>query len=254
MNDEEGSSQTRSTKTLPTWLIATGILLILGSVALAVRLIWEMTSLTWKYGPQMVGFSLAHGSGALFFIFPIMLAGWLLASICTIIVWKAKRNRVLKRSWIALGSALLTLAVLSLPQSFWNELFVGQLASSPHAAELLVYAAGVEGNNTVVRGLLKRGVPINATDSYGNTALHLAAGAGKLELVSYLIAQGAEINAVNLFGDSPLESAIANQQITVEQVLTSHGAKDLKGDAEQRDRATKAIVRREIEEMNANRK
>jgi hypothetical protein len=57
-----------------------------------------------------------------------------------------------------------------------------------------------------------------------------------------------------LYGDSPLESAIANQQIAVEQVLTSHGAKDLKGDAEQRDRASKAIARRDIEEMNANRK
>jgi hypothetical protein len=255
MNDQKGFSQAQPTKTLPSWLIATGILLILGSVALAVRLIWEMTSLTWKYGPQMIGFSLAHGPwGALLFIFPIALCVWLLASLCTIIVWKVKHKRVLNRSWIVLGSAVLTLALLSLPQSFWNELFVGQLAKSPHAAELLVYAAGVEGNNKVVHGLLKRGVQVNATDREGNTALHFAASAGRSELVTYLIAQGADINAVNLYGDSPLERAIANHQTEVEQVLTSRGAKDLKGDAAQRDRASKAIVQRDIEEMNANRK
>jgi hypothetical protein len=40
----------------------------------------------------------------------------------------------------------------------------------------------------------------------------------------------------------------------VVQVLSAHGGKDLKGDAEQRDRASKEIVHRDIEEMNSGRR
>ena len=123
--------QPAAPKTLPLMMLAVGFVLMLGSVILAGRLIWEMTSLTWQYGPQMIGFSLAHGPGALLFLFPLALFVWLLASACTVIVWKAKRKVVRNRSWIALGSAVLALGLLSLPQGFWNVIFVGKMAASP---------------------------------------------------------------------------------------------------------------------------
>ena len=69
--------------------------------------------------------------------------------------------------------------------------------------------------------------------------------------MGYLIGKGADVNAVNLYGDSPLERASANHRMDVVQVLSEHGGKDLKGDAEQRDRASKEIVHRDIEEMNS---
>ena len=106
----------------------------------------------------------------------------------------------------------------------------------------------------MVRGLLRRGVPIDVTDREGNTPLHFAAGAGKTELVGYLIGKGADVNAVNLYGDSPLERASANHRMDVVQVLSAHGGKDIKGDAEQRDRASKEIVHRDIEQMNSGRR
>ncbi len=74
------------------------------------------------------------------------------------------------------------------------------------------------------------------------------------ELVGYLIGKGADVNAVNLYGDSPLERASANHRMDVVQVLSEHGGKDIKGDAEQRDRASKEIVHRDIEEMNSGRR
>ncbi len=245
MPEATNLQQPAAAKTLPLIMLAVGFVFMLGSVALAGRLIWEMTALTWQYGPQMIGFSLAHGPGALLFLFPFALFVWLLASACTVILWKAKRKVVRNRSWIALGSAVLALGLLLLPQGFWNMIFVGKMAASPRAPELLVYAAG-EGQDRVVRGLLQRGVPINARDREGNTPFTLP-----LELVAYLIGKGADVNAVNLYGDSPLERASANHRMDVVQVLSAHGGKDLKGDAEQRDRASKEIVHRDIEEMNS---
>ena len=253
MREATNLQQPAAAKTLPLIMLAVGFVFMLGSVALAGRLIWEMTALTWQYGPQMIGFSLAHGPGALLFLFPLALFVWLLASVCTVIVWKAKRKVVRNRSWTALCSAVLALGLLLLPQGFWNMIFVGKMAASPRAPELLVYAAG-EGQDRVVRGLLQRGVPIDARDREGNTPLHFAAGAGKTELVAYLIGKGADVNAVNLYGDSPLERASANHRMDVVQVLAAHGGKDLKGDAEQRDRASKEIVHRDIEEMNSGRR
>lgn len=242
-----------ATKSLPLVLLAIGCVLMLGSLVLAGRLIWEMTSLTWQRGPQMIGFSLAHRLGVLLFLFPLGLAIWLIASLCAVVVWKVKRRAVRTQSWVALGSAVLVLALLSLPQGFWNTLFVGKLATSSHASELLVYAAG-EGNARVVRGLLDRGLPVDARDREGNTPLHFAAGAGNAELAAYLIGRGADVNAVNLYGDSPLERATENHRMDVVQVLAAHGGKDLKGDEEQRQRAAKEIVDRDIQEMNSNRK
>ena len=239
-------------KTLPFWLFVVGIVLILGSLTLAARLIWEMTLLTWRRGPQMVGFSLARGLGVLLLLFPLALFVWLPGALCTVIIWKLRRKSVLKRSWLAIGSAGLRLGLLLLPQSFLNRIFIGQLAGSPHAAELLVRAAGVDGDSQVVHGLLEHGVKVNATDREGNTALHLAARAGRMDVVSYLIAQGADINAVNAYGDSPVAWAADSHQTVAEQMLKAHGGKCLRGDAEQRERASHAFVKREIEEMNAN--
>jgi hypothetical protein len=47
--------QPAAPKILPLMLMGIGFVLMFGSVVLAGRLIWEMTSLTWLYGPQMIG-------------------------------------------------------------------------------------------------------------------------------------------------------------------------------------------------------
>lgn len=145
--------------------------------------------------------------------------------------------------------ALAVLGLLSIPQGFWNTVFVGRLAHGPHAATQLVYSAGC-GEKRIVDGLLKRGVPVNATNHEGSTALHYAAGAGETQIVADLIDSGANVNAINLWGNSPLHNALANHQTATAQLLTVHGAKDIQGDEQQRDRAAHEIVRRDIERMN----
>jgi hypothetical protein len=67
------ADQSYSSKTLSVPVLILGICAILGSAMLAGRLIWEMTLLTWERGPQMIGFTLAHGAGVLLFFAPVCL-------------------------------------------------------------------------------------------------------------------------------------------------------------------------------------
>src|SRR5262245_11485814 len=66
---------------LPRWLLICGWLGVPGTLALAARLVWEQTLLTWDYGPQMVGFSLAHGYGGLLLVFPLLLFPWVFTAV-----------------------------------------------------------------------------------------------------------------------------------------------------------------------------
>lgn len=250
MHEQADPSQTKITKTFSFISIIVGVFLTLGTAVLAGRLIWEMTSLTWQYGPQMIGFSLMHGPGALLILFPFALSIWLCVSLVTIVVWKLKGYRIRTKSWSIFCLAITVVVLLLLPQDVWSILFINKLARSPYASEFLVSAAG-SGESLTVHSLLKHGIPINATNREGSTALHYAAGAGESKLVTYLIDQGANVNAVNLYGDSPLENALSNHKIATANILSEHGGKDLKGDKEQRQRASQQIVSRDIEEMNS---
>ena len=244
------AEQSYASKTLSVPVLILGICVMLGSALLAGRLIWEMTLLTWERGPQMIGFSLAHGAGALLFVAPVCLLLWILACLCTAIAWKIRKKNVQRETWIALGAAALVLMILLIPSNFWDRIFIGKLASSSHSAEFLIRAAG-SGEQGIVKALLERGISPNATDRQGNTALHSAAAMGRTEIVVYLMDKGADVNAVNLYGDSPLERASANHQQQVIQFLSAKGAKDIRGDEAQRQRASQEIVSRDIEEMNS---
>src|SRR5580704_14200389 len=62
------------------WLLVLGVIPLIGTALLAGRLIWEQTVWTWERGPQMVGFSLAHGSSAVLLFAPFF--AWLLGNNC----------------------------------------------------------------------------------------------------------------------------------------------------------------------------
>ncbi|MGB6975863.1 MAG: ankyrin repeat domain-containing protein [Gammaproteobacteria bacterium] len=63
-----------------------------------------------------------------------------------------------------------------------------------------------------------------ATDSYGNTALHLAAAGGHVELVKQLLAEGVNLEACDYNGDTPLHCAAMRGQDKVVKVLIEAGA------------------------------
>lgn len=197
----------------------------------------------------MVGFSLAHGYAAPLILSPFLLSLWVLLSLIILCIWKIKRYTIARSTFVLVLAAVGVLGILSIPQSFFDWMFVDHLVHSPEASKLFVYAAA-EGEKRVVDGMLQRGIRPDVRDASGNTALHMAAGAGQLEMATLLVERQAPVNAINLYGDSPLAFASANHHGDVQKLLEQHGGKVIQGDAEQRERATHEIVRKQIEEMH----
>ena len=234
---------------LPLWMCAAGVTFFVGATVLFARLIWEETVLTWERGPQMVGFSLAHGGGAILLLFPALLFFWLIV-VVALSVWSViRRRRVSRTRWAGIGASVLLLLLGSLPEGFWQRAFVSRMAASQHSGDLLFYAA-CRGDLGTVQGLITRGVPVNATDrAYWKTALHCAASAGDIRIVRYLTSKAANVNAVDRAGDSPLELAISNHQEATTNLLTELGAKRIQGSEEQKQKAIHDQVQEDIESL-----
>ena len=235
------------------WLLALGAVPLIGTALLATRLIWEQTVWTWERGPQMVGFSLAHGSGAVLLLAPFLLALWGAIALVLIVVNLIRKRRTDTPTYIAFGSALLLFGLLSVPSGVWQRLFIRQMAASPRAGDLLIYAAYDKDFRTV-KAMLSHGVSINATDhSERRTALHAAAIAGDLRTIQFLVSNGADVNAMDRAGDSPAELAASREHQECVSFLHEHGGEQIHGDEAQHQKAIEDKVRDDIEEMNRSR-
>jgi ankyrin repeat protein len=78
----------------------------------------------------------------------------------------------------------------------------------------------------MIRHLISRGVPVNATDRYGNTPLHYAARTDHVEAMQALLDAGAEVDPVNEEGITPLRQLFLKQPFNVDAIdlLLSRGA------------------------------
>jgi hypothetical protein len=230
-------------------LIFSGILLVSFAAVFMVRIVWEETLLTLRDGPQMVGFSLAHGSWVFLLFAPILLALWFLMAFITMIGSLWRRRRLSKGLWLTLAAAAIVLGVVSLPEAFWQSMFIGSFAKSEHAADLMTYAAA-EGDVRTVRGYLNHGVPLEGRNYEGSTATFTAAAGGSVQVLEMLASMGANLSAVNSFGDSPLAAARGNHHDAAAALLKAKGAVLIEGTPEQRQAASHAIVQRDIERMS----
>lgn len=68
------------------------------------------------------------------------------------------------------------------------------------------------------------GVPVDLTDSSGNTLLMLGAYHGHAAVVAGLAERGADVDALNDRGQSPLAGAVFKGEDEVVAVLLAHGA------------------------------
>jgi hypothetical protein len=248
-NGAEGRDTRGTTRSFKA-LVSVGVAASVFTAILAGRMVWEETSLTIQQGPQMLGFSLAHGSGVVLFLAPVVFLLWILAAIVVLVVCLLRKTPLSRWYWLTLGSAVGIVGILSIPPVFWQWSLIGIFAGSPHAADLMVYDAA-EGDLRTVRGYLEHGVPLTATSDEGSTATFSAAAGGSLPVIEMLASRGADLNATNLYGNSPLEAATENKHYNVATFLKAHGASQIHGTPEQREAASEFIVRRDIERENS---
>jgi hypothetical protein len=163
-----------------------------------------------------------------------------------IIVSSIRRRSLASKVWTIFVAAVMVLAVLSLPEVFWQYIFIDKFAKSTHASELMTYDAA-EGCTRTVRAYLAHGVPLEARNYEGSTAAFTAAAGGSVPVLQLLASSGADLSATNSYGDSPLEAAIENKHDAAVAFLRARGAKQIQGTPEQRNAASDAIVRKEIE-------
>ena len=247
--DDSSEVQRRDLARLPLWIIGSGAIVFIGSATLAGRLIWEQTVWTWERGPQMVGFSLAHGSAAILLLAPFLLVIWTAVVAVLTVRSLIKKDGIAGKRWVGLGLAVSLLVLWGLPEGFWQRVFIGRMAASPRAGDLLLYAA-YRGDLGTVRGLVSHGVPIDATDHfYWRGAAHGAAAAGDLPILRYLVSNGANINALDRSGDSPLEVAASANRVEAVKFLTESGAKRIRGDEAQRQKAIDDQVQESTDEL-----
>lgn len=198
---------------------------LIGTALLAGRLIWEQTVWTWELGPQWWAFHWLMGM-ALFFCWPLSrLHFWGAVALVLIVANLVKKRRTDIPTYLAFGLALLLFGLLSVPSGVWQRLFIREMASSPRAGDLLIYAAYYKDFRTV-KAMLSHGVPITATDhDEWRTALHAAAIAGDLRTVRFLVSNGADVNAVDRSGDSPAELAASRGHQDCKAFLQEHGGR-----------------------------
>jgi ankyrin repeat protein len=119
---------------------------------------------------------------------------------------------------------------------------VGGPAVTPlHAAAGVGYAEGFAANShryapagllAAVKYLVEEtGADVNAADHEGNTALHMAAARGDVEMIKYLVSKGADVTRVNREGQTTADMANGPVQRTQPfpealKLLESLGAKN----------------------------
>ncbi|XP_050235914.1 ankyrin repeat-containing protein P16F5.05c [Mercurialis annua] len=75
-----------------------------------------------------------------------------------------------------------------------------------------------------IKSLASFGVSLDSKDSFGRTALHMAAANGHLTIVEYLISQEVDLNASNEENNTPLHWACLNGRVEVVKKLILAGA------------------------------
>ena len=210
------------------WLVRIGFVLLLGSSALAARLIWEQTVWSWEQGPQMVGFSLVHGSGVFLLLFPLLLVCWLLIAVMYLLLHWRNRGLLWWTCLIATALSAVPLGLCSLPYGFWQRLFVERLSNGPYAGQFFVHAAAV-GDLATVETFVAHGLPLNIRNRRGQTALHGAAVQGHTKVIQYLISAGADVNSTDRMGHSPLHIATSEHHEESAKLLADHGAVTIEG-------------------------
>ena len=88
----------------------------------------------------------------------------------------------------------------------------------------LLLVSAEKGNARIIEKLIKNGTDINAAETSGNTALHLAVIRANLEVAKALLKSGADVNRRNNMGRTALHFAAEAGKQEMIEILKQHGA------------------------------
>jgi hypothetical protein len=204
------------------WIIA-GYVFVAGAALLVGRIVYEETLLTWRNGPQMVGFAMAHG--ALPFVVDAGLIGLLggsLWAIASLVLLFRKRSRIPLTDWIPLVCLCLLATLLFVPYETWEEVTVRIAGPGSHGSVFMLQAAA-HGRRRMVLYFLRKGYDVNYEDSGGTTPLSAAAVGGDQGMMNLLVSRGADANRQNRWGENALMAASETGQLEAVKNLLQKG-------------------------------
>lgn len=192
---DEPSTTQATQQALPLWIRFLGWVSLPGTFLFAARLVYEETILTWREGPQMVGFSLAHLYSGLFLLFLLsaLLSNiFLLCAVVVLCLRLIHRRRLPILDWFLICVVFVCVGLSYVPYSAWKLALAGVLGPGRHGSENLSLAAAT-GELRLVKTLVESGVPVDAPNSAGTTALNAACVGRQIEVARYLLARGADL-------------------------------------------------------------
>ena len=127
-------------------------------------------------------------------------------------------------------------------------------------AELMDLAARLfdwarSGDAATLAAYVDAGVPVNLTNTNGDTLVMLAAYYGHESAVAALIARGADVDRHNNRGQTPLAGAVFKNETTIMELLLRAGADPLAGSPSALETARffgKARIARQLEQHRAS--
>ncbi|KAH9816463.1 ankyrin repeat-containing domain protein [Melampsora americana] len=87
-----------------------------------------------------------------------------------------------------------------------------------------MFDAARSGNLNLLKSAIESGLPVDLTNSSGNTLLMLSSYSGHLELVNYLISKGSNPNRLNDLHQSPLSGSVFKDHRSIIHSLFQAGA------------------------------
>lgn len=180
---------------VPVWIRVLLLVSLPGSAALALRLVYEQTAMTWRNGEQMVGFALAHAY--ILFYLPMLLSLALahFALACVLAVTLARWLRRLptpKWNSLAVVAVVVCIMVVYIPDNFWMTTTIRIAGPGIHGESFLMMAAA-QGKLPLARILVAKGISPNTTAG-GSTALDVACSSRNIDVAKFLLEHGADPN------------------------------------------------------------